>query len=1129
MTTNIETLFVKVDTSEVNRGKDALGNFAKAGQAAEAQTNKLSASSLVAQSSIGRYAAAFANPTTAALAFGAAMVAVGVKSVQAAEEARLSIVKLELIYRNSGKNIGLTLKELEADIQSLAASSRFDDEDIRAGAIEFVKFGNIANNVLKSIMQTSVQYAAFTGTNVVQAASAMARAMADPEAASRLLKNAGVALTNTEQKYISTLMESGRMMEAQAIVARKLADTYAGTEKELRGLGSSYSTVTKEIGEAFEALGKTAPIQFISDAGLSALKMARNLVMDITAALGGEDTKNRFFGRLHPATKGIQDSIDAAAKAKGVGSDFTGGVTPSEARMKAEIDAAEATKKAVDGYAKTASASKEYVAALKLETEQIGLNAVQKRLMADAAEAAKAPTAALRVEIMKEAQSLAEATIVAEAAATATKLLSDSITGLADVGYKNVSSLQQQVDAQNQANAQIEMSQAQVLALVGAKELEEAANVRAAAQYAGPLHDAYIQYADDLEKAAGLQKELASGKQMAENARASSDYWSRLGSTIESTGRFAFISFAANGMKAMSSIKASFKMMMAEIAYQLAKKWVLNMVIGGGGGGMSGIASAFGGGGGGGGSLMDIGSGISSMYSALTGATGFSGALGSGITTLGSMFGSSALSSFGAGLAGSAAGVFSAAGGAGTAFIGGAGTAIGGAGMGAAASLGASLAALAGPLALAASAFMLALKLNGDKKFGGLSGWKATLVYGFLPAMFGRGPFKPIGPQELVGQFDSGGFEGDMQQQMRSKGGWFRKNRYRVAHTPLDGDTNEALSSVVAGASSIYSSLIQSSGESARSLAGWTYAVKRQIDSEEKVKQLITDVSDSIGKHLVPELLAVQQKGEQLADTAKRVRSEFILTTELVELTGQSFGALGLKSTVARDGLIQLLGGVEKAGPALQSYYQSFYTEAERTATGWRMLNQELTNLGLKVLPTTIEQYRALVESQDLSSIAGQGMFTALVQLAPAFAQLAASATSTRDRILALSSAQEAYLVEKQATSGTLLEYQRAVGAVMTANINSTSIPQFAVGTNSVPYDMTAQIHAGEEITPRPYVDIQRAARDETNMLLSRLPSEIRAMRVELNAALVSIALSTGDTAKRNRKWDGEGLPATRT
>ncbi len=45
----------------------------------------------------------------------------------------------------------------------------------------------------------------------------------------------------------------------------------------------------------------------------------------------------------------------------------------------------------------------------------------------------------------------------------------------------------------------------------------------------------------------------------------------------------------------------------------------------------------------------------------------------------------------------------------------------------------------------------------------------------------------------------------------------------------------------------------------------------------------------------------------------------------------------------------------------------------------------------------------------------------------------------------------------------------------------------------------------------------------------SALVAEIKAMRTELNAALVSIAVSSADTAKRVRKFDGDGLPATRT
>lgn len=85
-----------------------------------------------------------------------------------------------------------------------------------------------------------------------------------------------------------------------------------------------------------------------------------------------------------------------------------------------------------------------------------------------------------------------------------------------------------------------------------------------------------------------------------------------------------------------------------------------------------------------------------------------------------------------------------------------------------------------------------------------------------------------------------------------------------------------------------------------------------------------------------------------------------------------------------------------------------------------------------------------------------------------------------------------------------------------TAWLRAHSIPGFDVGTGFVPHDMLANIHKGEEITPRPYVDIQRAARDETNDLLQRLLTSNEALATKvalLQAAADKTATNTGATA----------------
>jgi hypothetical protein len=72
----------------------------------------------------------------------------------------------------------------------------------------------------------------------------------------------------------------------------------------------------------------------------------------------------------------------------------------------------------------------------------------------------------------------------------------------------------------------------------------------------------------------------------------------------------------------------------------------------------------------------------------------------------------------------------------------------------------------------------------------------------------------------------------------------------------------------------------------------------------------------------------------------------------------------------------------------------------------------------------------------------------------------------------------------------------------------------FAVGANYIPRDMTARIHKGEEITPRPYVDLQRAARDEANALMARLLSSNESLREEV----INLRKTTEEGNKNTRK-----------
>jgi hypothetical protein len=204
-------------------------------------------------------------------------------------------------------------------------------------------------------------------------------------------------------------------------------------------------------------------------------------------------------------------------------------------------------------------------------------------------------------------------------------------------------------------------------------------------------------------------------------------------------------------------------------------------------------------------------------------------------------------------------------------------------------------------------------------------------------------------------------------------------------------------------------------------------------------------------------------------------------------------------------------------------------------------MNAELSKLGINTIPATREQFRALVEAQDLNTQAGQEMFAALLRLAPAFAsvtdamgQAAADAEAEAKRIL-----DSMQLLTTDAFK-TAFEYTRYMRMAANAGVTAAQpaqvfqappaqvFPSFAVGTNSLPQDMTINAHAGERIIPAADNRELMQRLREPNEATKVMADEIRQLRSELKAAHLAIARNTASTTKILSRWDGNGIPEER-
>jgi hypothetical protein len=102
--------------------------------------------------------------------------------------------------------------------------------------------------------------------------------------------------------------------------------------------------------------------------------------------------------------------------------------------------------------------------------------------------------------------------------------------------------------------------------------------------------------------------------------------------------------------------------------------------------------------------------------------------------------------------------------------------------------------------------------------------------------------------------------------------------------------------------------------------------------------------------------------------------------------------------TEAASRLIELAGRVEGFSDATNSYYQNFFSEGEQTQAGLDSISAALAEVGL-AMPKTRGEFRALVQSLDLTTESGQKQFIALMGVNAAFAQLVPAVESATDKI----------------------------------------------------------------------------------------------------------------------------------
>lgn len=222
-------------------------------------------------------------------------------------------------------------------------------------------------------------------------------------------------------------------------------------------------------------------------------------------------------------------------------------------------------------------------------------------------------------------------------------------------------------------------------------------------------------------------------------------------------------------------------------------------------------------------------------------------------------------------------------------------------------------------------------------------------------------------------------------------GGWLSKTKisYRDYYSQISGQSEDLLNRVF---DNLRNGMIEMGEILGRDVQSQVDAFTISIGkistagkSGEEIQKALTEAiskqSDQLAYELFDDLvMAYGELNESAFDTVSRLGVEKAIAEDILSMTNQTFTADAIAVSQA---LVNIADGIDALKSAADSYFDAFYSDAEKQERLYEQLTGALDSVNL-ALPQTRDGYRDLVESLNLGTAAGQEQYVMLMQLADA-------------------------------------------------------------------------------------------------------------------------------------------------
>lgn len=186
------------------------------------------------------------------------------KLVETITEAQTAENELNRAFTAFGPAAGASRQELDEFADSLSKTTTFSSGSLKQAEAQLLQYTSITGQSFTQARDLIADLAAKMGTDAVNAAELLGRALQNPISGMRLLAQAGVVLTPQQRQTIQLLVEEGDSANVLAFELGQLSLHTKGAAEDLENtLGGALKNLKNSFADAFE--GQGADVQGLTD------------------------------------------------------------------------------------------------------------------------------------------------------------------------------------------------------------------------------------------------------------------------------------------------------------------------------------------------------------------------------------------------------------------------------------------------------------------------------------------------------------------------------------------------------------------------------------------------------------------------------------------------------------------------------------------------------------------------------------------------------------------------------------------------------------------------------------------------------------------------------------------------